>query len=122
MAKLQSYFKNDVLVFEEKYGKIPEDYKWFLKTVGGCPIGSEWIANIKELEKTHIEISDDRNVPKEWKMKSYFIIGFDGWGNYFGICTETGKIFMEDHNFGGIHEIAASFEDYILKLMNQMIF
>jgi hypothetical protein len=46
-------------------------------------------------------------------MDGVFVIGWDGAGNPFGIETATGKILVEDHNFGGIHEMASSFEAFL---------
>jgi len=42
-------------------------------------------------------------------MRDVFIIGWDGWGNPFGIELSSGRVLVEDHNFGGIHEMAPSF-------------
>jgi hypothetical protein len=36
-------------------------------------------------------------------------MGWDGFGNVYGYDLETGHIVMEDHNFGGVHEVAADF-------------
>ena len=48
-------------------------------------------------------------------MKGVFVIGWDGSGNPFGIEEATGRILVEDHNFGGIHELASSLAHFILK-------
>ena len=41
-----------------------------------------------------------------------FIVGWDGFGNPMGI-DEKGRLVKEDHNFGGIHEVAASFDAFL---------
>lgn len=48
-------------------------------------------------------------------MRDVFIIGWDGFGNPFGIAENSGKLLVEDHNFGGIHEMAESFEAFLTK-------
>jgi hypothetical protein len=50
-----------------------------------------------------------------WKLKNFFLIGWDCSGNPFGIEMRTGEIVTEDHNFGGIHKIAPSLEAFMLK-------
>lgn len=42
-----------------------------------------------------------------------FVIGWDGAGNPFGIEIVIGKLLVEDHNFGGVHEMAMSFEAFL---------
>ena len=48
-------------------------------------------------------------------MRNVFVIGWDGAGNPYGIDSATGKLLVEDHNFGGIHEVATSFEAFLTK-------
>ncbi len=47
-------------------------------------------------------------------MRDVFIIGWDGYGNPFGIHIPTGELRMEDHNFGGVHPMADSFAHFLL--------
>lgn len=42
-----------------------------------------------------------------------FIIGWDGGGNPIGIMPD-GAVLAEDHNFGGIHTLLPSLEEFIL--------
>jgi len=99
--------------FESIYGPIPQSYRWFLKHYGGGVVGSEWVDSIEDLFKTHAKFRDEFGLPRGWTMTGVFVIGWDGAGNPFGIEIETGRILVEDHNFGGIHEMFASFEDFI---------
>ena len=46
-------------------------------------------------------------------MADVFVIGWDGAGNPFGIDRATGRVLVEDHNFGGIHEMAESFSAFL---------
>ena len=50
-----------------------------------------------------------------WTMGGVFVVGWDGTGNPYGIELETGRMLVEDHNFGGIHEMASSFEDFLVR-------
>lgn len=48
-------------------------------------------------------------------MQDVLITGWDGAGNPFGIERSTGRIIVEDHNFGGIHEMAPSWAILLAK-------
>ena len=80
---------------------------------GGGTIGSVWIDGIDELTDTHRKFNAEFEIDNGWTMDGVFVIGWDGAGNPFGIETATGKILVEDHNFGGIHEMAPSFEAFL---------
>jgi hypothetical protein len=101
--------------FEAIYGTIPEDYRWFLLTCGGGPIGSDFVDDIVELTKSHAKFRKEFGPPRGWTMRDVFIIGWDGFCNPFGIETVTGRLVVEDHNLGGIYELAPSLEDFMLK-------
>lgn len=101
--------------FESSYGRIPEDYRWFLLTCGGGHFGSERVDNIADLTESHAKFRREAGRPRGWTMCDVFIIGWDGAGNPFGIETATGRVVVEDHNFGGIHELAPSLEAFMLK-------
>jgi len=100
--------------FEREFGPIPADYRWFLQVCGGGVVGSEWVDNIHQLIATHAKFRAE-SIPEDgWSMKDVFIVGWDGGGNPFGIDARTGKVLVEDHTFGGIHEMAPSFEHLLL--------
>jgi hypothetical protein len=101
--------------FEANYGEIPADYRWFLLTCGGGHFGSEEVDDISELTKSHAKFRREFGPPRGWTMRDVFIIGWDGAGNPFGIETTTGRVVVEDHNFGGIHELAPSLEQFMLR-------
>jgi hypothetical protein len=101
--------------FEESYGPIPEDYRWFLLTCGGGHFGAEAVDDITELAKSHAKFRREFGPPRGWTMRDVFIIGWDGFANPFGIETTTGRVVVEDHNFGGIHELAPSLEEFMLR-------
>ncbi len=48
-------------------------------------------------------------------MRDVFVIGWDGAGNPFGVHAQTGKLMVEDHNFGEVHELAASFPEWLAR-------
>ena len=86
-----------------RYGIKNSVYRdWLIATDGG-PIKSEWFDSVSELEGSQIKLSSE-----PWTMKG-FVIGWDGAGN--PICIlENGSVATEDHNFGGIHVLANSFD------------
>jgi len=101
--------------FETTYGAIPEDYRWFLLTCGGGHFGAEEVDDIVDLTRSHAKFHREFGQPRGWTMQDVFIIGWDGSANPFGIETTTGRVVVEDHNFGGIHELAPSLEEFMLR-------
>lgn len=101
--------------FEAEFGSIPEDYRWLLLTSGGGVVGAERVDGIEELAGSHAKFRREFGEPGGWTMRDVFIIGWDGGGNPFGIELSSGRILAENHDFGGIHEMAASLEEFILK-------
>ena len=101
--------------FETTYGVIPDDYRWFLLTCGGGHFGSEEVDDIVRLTKGHAKFRREFGPPSGWTMRDVFVIGWDGAGNPFGIETATGRVVVEDHNFGCIHELAPSLEEFMLR-------
>ena len=100
--------------FEASYGAIPSDYRWFLRTCGGGHFGAEEVDDITELAKSHAKFRRESGLPCGGTMRDVFIIGWDGSGNPFGVETTTGRVVVEDHDFGGIHELALSLEEFML--------
>ena len=100
----------EVESFESEFGRIPGEYRWYLLSCGGGVIGSEWVDDISELRDTHTRFSDE-----DWSLGDVFPIGKDGWGNPMVIDRSTGSILIEDHEFGGVHELASSFAEFVLK-------
>jgi hypothetical protein len=105
--------ENELTAFEARYGFIPEDFRWFLSTCGGGPIGSEWVDDISKLPVSHDTFHKQRAQPNGWTMRDVFIIGWDGSGNPFGIHTPTGELRVEDHTFGGVRCMAESFAHFL---------
>ncbi len=101
--------------FETAYGVIPDDYRWFLLTCGGGHFASEEVDDIVRLTKSHAKFRREFGPPRGWTMRNVFIIGWDGAGNPFGIEKAMGRLIVEDHNFGDIHELAPSLEEFMLR-------
>jgi hypothetical protein len=100
--------------FEASYGEIPADYRWFLLTCGGGHFGAEEVDDIVRLTKSHAKFQREFLRPRGWTMSGVFIIGWDGAGNPFGIEIAS-RVVVEDHNFGGTHELAPSLEEFMLR-------
>ena len=100
----------ELTAFEKEFGPIPDDYRWYLTSCGGGVIGSEWVDDVSKLKKTHAKF-----LKEGWTMKDVFAIGWDGGGNPMAIERATGKVLVEDHDFGGIHVLAGSFAEFVLQ-------
>lgn len=104
----------ELAAFEEEFGPIPVDYRWYLAECGGGVIGSEWIDNIEELPTTHRKVRDGQK-RGFYRISHFFPMGWDGFGNAYGYDLDTNHIVMEDHNFGGVHELASGFFELLCK-------
>lgn len=103
----------EITAFEKRFGPMPSELRWFLESCGGGTVGSAWIDDIEKLVETHKKFSRESALPNGWSMKDVFVIGWDGAGNPFGIQASTGKILVEDHDFGGVHELAPSLAAFL---------
>ncbi len=104
--------EDEIAAFEGAWGAMPLDFRWFLLACGGGPCGAEWVDGIKELWASHAKFRAESR-PGGWTMQGVFIIGWDGGGNPFGIDRSTGAVVVEDHDFGGKHVMAESFEEFL---------
>jgi hypothetical protein len=104
----------DLAAFESEFGAIPTDYRWYLAECGGGVIGSDWIDSIEELAATHRKVREGQRRGC-YRIARFFALGRDGFGNVYGYDLETGHIVMEDHNFGGVHELAGDLYDLVCK-------
>jgi hypothetical protein len=100
--------------FEVQFGPVPPDYRWYLAVCGGGVIGSEWIACIKELPETHRRVREGQQ-NEFYTLLDFFPVGWDGGGNPYGFDLQSGRIVIEDHDFGGIHEVAENFYALLAK-------
>ncbi len=106
--------EGQLIVFENEFGKIPDLFRWYLLNCGGGVVGSEWVDGIKNLPDTHREFNRERATGFWPLMNDVFVIGRDKGGNYFGIHQPSGRLVLEDHDFGGLHEIAPSLEHFLV--------
>ena len=106
--------EEELRAFEAEFGPIPADFRWFLVACGGGPVGCEWVDDIRELSATHRKFRAESG-RGGWTLADVFVIGWDGAGNPYGIHTPSGRVLVEDHNFGGIHEMAPSFAAFLGK-------
>lgn len=83
-------------------------YRSWLKETGGGPIGSDWYDGIDEITESQVKLAKE-----PWEI-SGFVIGWDGAGNPI-VMQPNGEILTEDHNFGGIHKLAESFDALLAK-------
>ena len=83
-------------------------YRWYLAACGGGLIGSEWIDSIEDLPVTHRKVREAQR-RGFYRIAHFFPLGWDGAGNPYGYDLDTGRIVTEDHDFGGIHELAPDF-------------
>ena len=89
-----------------KFNITNESYRNWLIQTGGGPIGSDWLDGINELTQSQEKL---KNEP--WVI-SGFVIGWDGAGNPI-VLDGNGEILTEDHNFGGVHKVASSFNELL---------
>lgn len=100
--------------FEQAFGAIPQEYRWFLSSCGGGVCGEKWVDGIAALPRTHQKFREESQ-PGGWMMRGVFPIGWDAAGNPFGIELSSGRVLVEDHDFGGVHEMAVSFTAFLRK-------
>lgn len=99
--------------FETEYGPIPSEFRWFPAVCGGGPVGSERVDSTRELPATLRKFRAEFGPPRGWTLTGVFVIGWDGGGNPFGIHASTGRVLVEDHDVGGIHEMSPSFTAFL---------
>lgn len=107
--------EEELCSFEAEFGPVPPVFRRFLAEFGGGVVGSEWVNGIADLARSHRKFREEFGPPRGWTMAGVFIIGWDGAGNPFGIEVSSGRVLVEDHDFGGIHEMAPSFEAFLVE-------
>lgn len=107
--------EEQLIRFESEFERIPAEFRDFLCWYGGGAVGSEWVDGIEELFESHEKFRKEFGSPCGWTMTDVFVIGWDGAGNPFGIHQPSGKILVEDYNFGGIHTMAESFVEFLVE-------
>ncbi|MCJ8332441.1 MAG: SMI1/KNR4 family protein [Lentisphaeria bacterium] len=85
----------DIHLFEQQFGPIPESYKWVLKNCGKMIIGSDFTDDIIQLSESHKKFNAEKLIGNGWTLKDIFLIGWDGAGNPIGIEIQSGHILIE---------------------------
>lgn len=99
----------DLEAFEREFGEIPEEFRWFLLDCGGGVVGSEWVDDVHTLPDSHRKFAAESAQDAGWTMRGVFVIGWDGAGNPMAIERASQRVLVEDHQYGGVHELAPSF-------------
>jgi len=93
------------------------DYQEFILMFGGAMVGSFPIFGLRPVEVMG-EVWSVIDVTKRYRddgvpgCASWVVFSEDQAGNPIGM-DEDGKVWICDHDFGGVAELAPSFEDYI---------
>lgn len=104
--------------------KFPADYRWFVRRYGGAMVKSLPVLGLRSSE-----VMGDQSVVGEtrwfreqgWPLTDKLvIISTDGSGNPIGFASD-GRVWISDHDVGTETVIAASFEDFILGILDGRI-
>jgi hypothetical protein len=93
---------------------VPAGVRWFLLHLGGGVVGSDWIDDVTQLRASHAKFGRERSA---WGLPECFVIGWDGSGNPIAVENGTGRLIVPDHDFGGVHELAPSFEEFLVRCL-----
>ena len=101
--------------FEAAFGAIPDDYRWLLVAAVAAWLARSELTASRSLPSLtpSFAASLDRHAVGRCEMFS-LLAGMVAV-NPFGIEQSSGRILVEDHDFGGIHEMAASLQEFILR-------
>ncbi|HEY6096194.1 MAG TPA: SMI1/KNR4 family protein [Gallionellaceae bacterium] len=89
-----------------RHGVANRSYRDWLLASGGGPIGPDWYDGVEELPQSQEKLKNEK-----WNVAG-FVIAWDGAGNPIVLGT-AGEILTEDHNFGGVHQLAEGFDDLL---------
>lgn len=111
---------------EELLGvKLPAAYRDFLRRFGSGGVGKAIVLGLHEAEfvatPSVVDVSNQFREELRDQLPEYdrlVVIGVDGAGNPVGFLPGDPCIFTHDHDFGGRHDLAADFEDYLDKALS----
>ena len=110
-----------IIQFEAKYASIPTEYRWLLLNLGGCYLAEPWIYGLKELEENYaIFIEAYEEYMSECEHGPAFPIGGLGDGSIVFIDLESGKVRGYNNDYADLEEVAESFPELILDLVEQV--
>lgn len=98
---------------------FPEDYREFLLRHGGAIVGRYPVFGLRPTEPMGNEWSvvevNQRYRTDRWPgVDDWLIVSVDHAGNPMGIDAD-GRVWVSDHDFGGISPIADNFEHFLRK-------
>jgi hypothetical protein len=98
---------------------FPQDYVEFVRRFGGGIVGPYRIFGLRKASAmgrafSVVRITMDFRLQHWPGTDKWIIISEDHAGNPIGVDAD-GKVWISDHDFGQIVQIAASFEDYLRK-------
>ena len=107
--------------FEAKYAPIPVEYRWLLLNFGGCYLAEPWIFTLKELDENYTFFKDAyEEYMSECEHGPAFPIGGLGDGSIVFIDVESGKVRRYNNDYADLEDIAESFPELILDLVEQV--
>ena len=113
--------EDDIKKFEAKYAHIPAEYRWLLLNFGGCYLAEPWIFDLKELEENYTIFEEAyEEYMSECEHGPAFPIGGLGDGSIVFIDVESGKVRGYNNDYADLEEIAESFSELILDLVEQV--
>lgn len=98
---------------------LPDDYRDFIRRYGGAVVRSASVLGLRRCEFCDDEPSTfpeqttrfRQELPNEYSQM--VVISVDGAGNPIGFLNGKPTIFVFDFNFGGRHDLAPSFSEYV---------
>jgi len=113
--------EDDIKKFEANYASIPSDYRWLLLNLGGCYLVVPWIFDLKALEENYtIFVEAYEEYMSECEHGPAFPIGGLGDGSIVFIDVESGKVRGYNNDYADLEDIAESFPELILDLVEQV--
>ena len=113
--------EDNIKKFESNYVAIPSEYRWLLLNLGGCDLADPWIFDLKELEENYTFFEESyEEYMSECEHSKAFPIGGLGDGSIVFIDLESGKVRGYNNDYADLEEIAESFSELILDLVEQV--
>ncbi|WP_417386272.1 SMI1/KNR4 family protein [Gimesia sp.] len=112
----------EVDIAEQQIGvPFPQDFRAFILKYGGAVVGPYPIFGLRA---AHVMDEDNWSVVEVTKQlrqmgidnaNHWIMISEDHAGNPIGMAAD-GKVFIYDHDFDGVSEIATTFEEYLRRV------
>ena len=113
--------EDNIKKFESNYDSISSEYRWLLLNLGGCYLAEPWIFDLKELEENYTFFEEAyEEYMSECEHGPVFPIGGLGDGSIVFIDLESGKVRGYNNDYTDLEEIAESFSELVLDLVEQV--